>query len=276
MITTEVLDPLAFDFLSNLVRERSAIVLQPSKMYLIDARLSPVAKAEGLEDVQALVEMIRKTKNPRLIQTVVEKMTTNETSFFRDLHPFDALKAQIIPQFIATREKTRQLNIWSNACSSGQEIYSVAMLLRENFPQLKDWRINLIASDLSTEILERAKSGVFNQTEVNRGLPMPYLLKYFTKEGLTWRIKDEIRSMVQFQVVNLITPFPTLPKFDIVFLRNVLIYFDAESKSKILQKIHSQMLSDSYLFLGAAETTLGLTTSLQRVPVHKTFAFQPS
>ncbi len=182
MITTEVLDPLAFDFLSNLVRERSAIVLQPSKMYLIDARLSPVAKAEGLEDVQALVEMIRKTKNPRLIQTVVEKMTTNETSFFRDLHPFDALKAQIIPQFIATREKTRQLNIWSNACSSGQEIYSVAMLLRENFPQLKDWRINLIASDLSTEILERAKSGVFNQTEVNRGLPMPYLLKYFTKE----------------------------------------------------------------------------------------------
>lgn len=276
MITTEVLDPLAFDFLSNLVRERSAIVLQPSKMYLIDARLSPVAKAEGLENVQALVEMIRKTKNPRLIQTVVEKMTTNETSFFRDLHPFDALKAQIIPQLIASREKTRQLNIWSNACSSGQEIYSVAMLLRENFPQLKDWRINLIASDLSTEILERAKSGVFNQTEVNRGLPMPYLLKYFTKEGLTWRIKDEIRSMVQFQVVNLITPFPTLPKFDIVFLRNVLIYFDAESKSKILQKIHSQMLSDSYLFLGAAETTLGLTTSLQRVPVHKTFAFQPS
>lgn len=276
MLTTEVLDPVAFDFLSNLVRERSAIVLQPSKMYLIDARLSPVAKAEGLEDVQSLVEFIRMTKNPRLIQTVVEKMTTNETSFFRDLHPFDALKSQIIPELIASRSKAKQLHIWSNACSTGQEIYSVAMLLREHFPQLKDWRIHLFASDISTEILERARSGVFNQTEVNRGLPMPYLIKYFTKEGLTWKIKEEIRSMVQFQVVNLIGPFPALPKFDIIFLRNVLIYFDAESKTKILQKLQAQMVRDSYLFLGAAETTLGLSTSLQRVPVHKTFAFQPS
>jgi chemotaxis protein methyltransferase CheR len=276
MITTELLDPVSFDFLCTLVRDRSAIVLQESKMYLIESRLSPIAKAEGLRDVQELVDKIRQTKNPRLIQTVIEKMTTNETSFFRDLHPFDALKSQIIPELLEKRSKEKRINIWSNACSSGQEIYSVAMLIKESFPQLKDWRINLLATDLSTEILERAKSGIFNQTEVNRGLPMPLLLKYFTKEGLQWRIKDEIKNMVSFQCLNLITPFPPLQKFDVVFLRNVLIYFDAETKTKILQKIQSLMLPDSYLFLGAAETTLGLTTSLQRVPVQKTFAFQLS
>ncbi len=274
MTTATALDSTAFEFVRKLVLERSAIVLQPSKQYLIDARLSPIARDNGLRDVQELVDKVRTTNNRHLTQLIVEAMTTNETSFFRDLHPFDALKAEIIPEMILKRAAERKLTIWSNACSSGQEIYSISMLLKEHFPQLATWNVNLIASDLNTQILDKAKLGIFNQTEVNRGLPMPMLLKHFTKQGLNWQIKEDIRKMVSFRVINLIEPFPAMPKVDIVFLRNVLIYFDPETKSSILNKVKQVIQPDGYLFLGGAETTLGLSTSFQRVSVQKAVAYK--
>ena len=169
----------AFDYICNLVRDKSAIVLEPSKTYLVESRLNPVARANGLDSIEDLVDALRKPNSTKLTQAVIEAMTTNETSFFRDLHPFDALKTTILPALIAARSRERVLNIWSNACSSGQEVYTIAMLLKENFPDLGSWKVRLIASDLSTQILDKAREGIFNQTEVNRGLPLPMLLKYF-------------------------------------------------------------------------------------------------
>ncbi len=273
-MSTATLDNTAFEYIRKLVLDKSAIVLQPSKTYLIDARLSPVAKQRGLKDVQELVDKVRVTGDRTLIQAIVEAMTTNETSFFRDLHPFDALKNQLLPELMLKRASERKLTIWSNACSSGQEIYSIAMIIRENFPQLMDWNLTLIASDLSTQILEKARTGIFNQTEVNRGLPMPMLLKYFTKQGLNWQVKEDLRKMVSFKVINLIEAFPMMPRVDIVFLRNVLIYFDPETKTQILKKVQQVIQPDGYLFLGGAETTLGLSTTFQRVQVQKAVAYK--
>lgn len=167
------------------------------------------------------------------------------------------------------------MNIWSNACSSGQEIYSIAMLLREHFPELQSWKVRLIGSDLSSQILNRAREGIFNQTEVNRGLPLPLLVKYFQKEGLQWRIKDEIRKMVEFCEVNLVAPWPSsLPKIDILFLRNVLIYFSADTKKAILAKVRGVLRPDGYMFLGGAETTMNLDISFERVLLGKVACYR--
>jgi chemotaxis protein methyltransferase CheR len=273
---TTTLDANTFNFVSAFIREKSAIVLEPSKAYLVESRLSPVARENGMASVAELVVALKRPGNRVLTQQVVDAMTTNETSFFRDLHPFDALKSHILPELIEKRSRERTINIWSNACSSGQEVYTIAMLLRENFPVLASWKVRLIATDLSSVILKKAQEGLFNQTEVNRGLPMPMLLKYFTKAGLQWQIKDEIRKMVEFREVNLVEPWPTwLPKMDIVFLRNVLIYFSPETKTAILNKVHRTMQSDGSLFLGGAETTMNLDTKFSRVAVGKAVCYRP-
>ena len=201
-------------------------------------------------------------------------MTTHETSFFRDLNPFEALRLTVIPKLIAMRGQTRTLNIWCAACSSGQEPYTIAMLLRENFPALATWNVRLIATDLSEQILDRVREGIFTQAEVNRGLPAPLLVKYFKKVGLKWQLKDDLRRLVQFSEMNLIEAWPTMPRMDLVFLRNVLIYFSGETKRTILEKVARLLAPDGYLFLGGAETTLNLSESFCRTADHKTSYYQ--
>ena len=271
------LDPQAFNFIANLVRIKSAIVLESGKAYLVESRLTPVARELGLEGISELVSELQKPGSLKLTQRVVEAMTTNETSFFRDIHPFTALKEKILPNLIQRRAKEKSLSIWSNACSSGQEPYTIAMLITEHFPMLKDWKVRIISSDLSSQILDRARLGVFNQTEVNRGLPMSFLLKYFTKNGSQWKIRDDIRKMVEFRELNLVEPFPTLlPAMDIVFLRNVLIYFSSSTKSEILKKVHKVMQKDSYLFLGGSETTMNLNVSFEREQFGTAVGYRPT
>lgn len=270
-------DTLTFEYLTRFIREKSAIVLEPSKLYLLESRLMPVVRDNGLASLPDLVTALKRPGSRDLSQQVINAMTTNETSFYRDIHPFDALKTTILPELIKKREKERTLNIWSNACSSGQEVYSIAMMLREHFPALQGWKIRLIASDLSTAILRRAQEGNFNQTEVNRGLPMPLLLKYFTKNGLNWQIKEEVRNGIEFKEVNLIETWPpTLPTMDIIFLRNVLIYFDPPTKTNVLNKAAKLLRPDGYMFLGGAETTMNLDVKLTRETVGKATCYRPN
>jgi chemotaxis protein methyltransferase CheR len=267
-------DTGAFQYICHLVRERSAIVLDPGKAYLVEARLSPVARNHGLTSLSDLVAAMRRPTSRELVREVIEAMTTNETSFFRDIHPFDAIRTAIIPDLIQKRSGERTLNIWSNACSSGQEIYSIAMILREHFPLLSNWKVRLVATDLSSQILNRAREGLFNQTEVNRGLPLPLLLKYFKKEGMQWRINSDIRDSIELRELNLVETWPSLPPMDIVFLRNVLIYFSTDTKKAILAKLRRNLRPDGCLFLGAAETTMNLDTSFVRVEVGKTVCYR--
>lgn len=275
-ISTATATSECFDYIRSLIREKSAIVLEPHKAYLVESRLLPVARQNSLESIVHLVAMMRRPGSQRLVQQVVEAMTTNETSFFRDVHPFDSLRLKILPELVQKRSAERTLTIWSNACSSGQEVYTIAMLIKEHFPQLIGWKLRLIASDLSTQILDKAKSGVFNQTEVNRGLPLPLLLKYFQKSGLNWQIKEELRRMIEFRVLNLVEPFPVLPPVDIVFLRNVLIYFTPETKREILNRVSKTMRKDGFLFLGGAETTMNLDVGFQRIQAGKSVCYTPS
>jgi len=276
-MTNLSLDTQSFDYISDLVRNRSAIVLDKGKDYLVESRLVPVALECGFETLEKLVAELRKSNSQSLVKKVVEAMTTNETSFYRDLHPFQALKATVLPELIEKRGRERTMSIWSNACSSGQELYSIAMLLKENFPELATWKLKLIGTDLSSKILERAKSGVFNQTEMNRGLPMQLLLKYFTKDGVQWRIAEEIRNMIDVQAFNLIEPFPSsMQKMDVVFLRNVLIYFSPEMKTSILNKVHASLAKDGYLFMGNAETIVNLNVKFEKQLIGNAVCFRPT
>ncbi|EMI56784.1 CheR family methyltransferase [Rhodopirellula sallentina] len=270
------LSPTDFDFLAKLVLERSAIVLEQSKSYLLESRLNPVARENGFDTIGELADALRKPNHRQLADAVVDAMTTNETSFYRDIHPFEVLKKQLLPELIEKRSKEKRLTIWSNACSSGQEVYSIAMMIREHFPQLLDWDVRLRATDLSNDILERAQKGIFNQTEVNRGLPMQLLMKYFHREGVHWQINDDIRSMVRFDSVNLIENWPlTLANVDVVFLRNVLIYFTPDTKRQILAKVRQRIKDDGCLFLGGSENTMNLTNEFERVQVDRTVYYRP-
>jgi len=256
-----------FDYIRELVRRGSAIVLEPSKEYLVEARLVPLARSEGLTSIAELVARLRAEGEGDLYRKVVEAMTTNETLFFRDLHPFDALRTTVLPELEGRRAAERRLRIWSAACSTGQEPYTIAMLLRENFATLARWRIEILATDLSSVVLAKARDGRFGPIEVNRGLPLELRSKFFTQSGLDWKIKDEIRRMVDFQELNLAAPWPPLEPFDVVLLRNVLIYFDSETKKSILGRVRRVLRPDGYLFLGAAETTMNLDDGFERVQI---------
>lgn len=273
-MTTATLTPDAISFVCTMVRERSAIELEASKSYLIEARLLPLAKQNGFASTNDFIQGVRVKRQPDLERKLVEAMTTNETSFYRDTHPFTALRTTIIPEMCKQREAKRSLSIWSAACSTGQELYSVAMLIREHFPNLNTWNVQLVGTDLSEEVLSRARAGKFSQIEVNRGLPAPLLLKYFDRDGMTWQIKPEIRSNASFTKLNLIERWPTLPQMDIVFLRNVLIYFSPDTKREILRKVRQVMSPHAILFLGAAETTMGLDTSFERVEVSQSVFYR--
>jgi len=209
-----------------------------------------------------------------LEQAVVAAMTTNETSFVRDLHPFEALKNFVVPDLLARRSGARRLSIWCAASSTGQEPYTVAMLLREHFPALSSWEISFVASDLSADVLARARAGRYSQLEVNRGLPARWLVKYFQKHGTEWELVPDIRNMVSFRQVNLLESWPTMPPLDLVFIRNVLIYFDQEVKKQILGRIRRLMQPDGYLFLGNAETTLNVDDKFQRTQFEKSGCYK--
>ena len=216
---------------------------------------------------------MQKRRRLDLEADITEALTTNETYFFRDVHPFDALKTVVLPELIKARSAERRLSIWCGASSTGQEPYSMAMLLYDEFPQLLSWKVDFIATDYSEETLQRAREGAYNQLEVNRGLPAHKLTKHFTYDGVVWRLKDRLRKMVQFRHLNLLKPWPGMPKLDLVFLRNVLIYFDLPTKQAILGKIRDRLQPDGFLFLGAAETTMNIDNEFQRRSVGRTSCY---
>jgi chemotaxis protein methyltransferase CheR len=257
--------PADFDFVRTLVRQRAAIVLEDEKAYLVEARLLPLARREAGGSLSELITRIRANAHDELRHKVVEAMTTNETSFFRDVNPFEALRKIVLPELIQKRATVRRLYLWCAASSSGQEPYTLAMVLREHFAALPGWQLQIHATDLSQEMIGRCREGIYNQIEVNRGLPAALLVKYFQRHGDSWRINDEIRRMVEFRTLNLIEPWPAMPAWDVVFVRNVLIYFDVAIKSQILDKVRQSLRSDGFLFLGGAESPINLSAAFERV-----------
>jgi chemotaxis protein methyltransferase CheR len=267
--------PPDFEYVRELVRESAAIVLDPGKEYLVETRLEPLARSEGFESLGGMVDALRTGRSAGLRRKVVDRMTTNETSFFRDFHPFEALRRYILPELIARRQAERTLQFWCGACSSGQEPYSLLMLLREHFPLVADWNVHTLATDINATMLERARRAVFSQLEVNRGLPAPMLVKYFEKCDHEWHLAPKIQRGVEFRELNLNAPsWPNILPADVIFLRNALIYFDAATKRSIFAQLRRVLRPDGYLILGAAETTYGLDESYERVVFDKATAYR--
>jgi chemotaxis protein methyltransferase CheR len=256
-----------FEYLRRLVHERSAVVLEPDQAYLAETRLMPLAEEYGCRSVEELVTRLQEERAGRLHRRVVEAMVTNETMFFRDAGCFAALRDDVLPELLARRAEERALRIWSAACSTGQEPYSVAMLLRESFGALDGWELSVLATDLSSEALRRARDGVYTQLEVSRGLPPALLERWFVREPPGWRLRPAIGGMVEFRHLNLTGPWSGLPRMDVVLFRNVLIYFDVETKRSMLRRIRRVLRPDGYLVLGASETTLMLDDAFERVAV---------
>lgn len=264
-----------FTFISKLVRQHAAIVLEPGKEYLVESRLAPLAAREAQGDFARLVIRLQEDRSGQLATEVVDAMTTNETLFFRDGHPFEALRHQVLPQLLALRAPQRRLSMWCGASSSGQEPYSIAMVLQEELERHPGWQVSLLATDINAEMLERTRTGRYSQLEVNRGLPIAALMKHFDKRGTHWHVKDPLRKMIRTQALNLAAPFPLLGSFDVVFLRNVLIYFDPEVKREVLGRVRSVLRPDGYLFLGGSETTLTIDDSWERVRLGDSTAYRP-
>src|SRR5262249_52577689 len=252
------LSSASFEFVRTVLRQHSAYCLEEDQVYLVETRLLPVARRLGFDSVEDVLLRLRVRRNERLIGELVEAMTINETSFFRDGHPFEVLRQVVLPELVRRRIGTRCLTIWSAACSSGQEPFSVALLLRHSFPALSGWNIRLIASDLSGAMLDRAREGCYSDFEVSRGVPSELLEAYFARQEKGWQIRDEIRCMVEFRPINLNGVWPGLPPLDLVLLRNVLIYFDMRVKQQILGQVRQVLQPDGYLLLGGAETTHNL------------------
>jgi chemotaxis protein methyltransferase CheR len=265
----------SFEFVRTVLRQRSAHHLEDDKGYLVETRLLPVARRHGFSSVEALVLRLRGRRNERLLGEVVEAMTINETFFFRDGHPFEVLRQTVLPELVQHRASVRRLSIWCAACSSGQEAYSVALLLRHHFPALSGWNIRLIASDLSAAMLERARQGLYSELEVSRGLALELLEAYFHKQEDGWQIRDELRRMVEFRLLNLSGVWPELPPLDLILLRNVLIYFDAPTRQQILSRVRKVLQPDGYLLLGGAETTHNLDDGFLPVSFEQVSFFRP-
>ncbi|MXG87932.1 CheR family methyltransferase [Nocardioides flavescens] len=261
-----------FGFVRELVRAESAIVLDTGKEYLVESRLLPLARQAGLADVDAYVADVSRRRTPAVMRQIVEALTTNETSWFRDAEPFAVLRTTVLPALAGTRG-TRPIRIWCGACSSGQEPYSVAMTALET-PVMAGRSFEIVATDLSEEMLTKARSGEFSQLEVNRGLPATTLVKHFQRAGVAWKVSPEVQRHVSFRPLNLIRPFPPMGRFDVVFLRNVLIYFDTPTKRDILKRVRQVLAPDGYLFLGAAEMTMGIDDAWERVPGGRSSIYQ--
>jgi len=257
--------PADYDFLRRLLKQRSGLDLSADKQYLVESRLVPLARRAGLSGIPDLVQKIKGSAEA-LIRDVVEAMTTNETFFFRDKLPFDHLRGTILPALLSARASRKSLRIWSAACSTGQEPYSIAMCLKEMGAALGGWRIEIVGTDLSQEVLEKSKAGIYSQFEVQRGLPIQLLVKYFTQNGDLWQINPDIRAMVQHRQLNLLQDFSHLGRFDVIFCRNVLIYFDQDTKLSIFERLAKMMEPDGMLMLGAAETVVGMTDAFKPYP----------
>lgn len=260
-----------------MLEQQVGIALDDTKQYLLESRLLPLAVKNSYPDVYALIKHLTQSPIGAIHWQAFEALTTNETSFFRDKHVFEALKKTILPELIEARKKEKTLRIWSSACSAGQEAYSLAMMLREDFGHLNDWTFYIQATDISEPILEKAKSGIYSSMEAHRGLDAHYLQKYFTHiEKGAYQIKPAIRQMVNFSHHNLVGDWPYYPKFDLIMLRNVLIYFRQDAKDKVLLKMHQQLNgSDSVLILGAAES-IYLNDLYSLVPLDKISFYKPN
>jgi len=264
------------EYIRKFVRSRSAIVLD-GKDYLIETRLETLAASEGLAGLHNLMRALREERAPgALHRKVVDALTTNETLFFRDVHPYEALRKSILPEIIERNQALRTMKIWSAACSAGQEPLSLAMLIRQHFPELRDWRIQLQGTDLSDEMLRQARSGCYSQIEVNRGLPAPLLVRFFEDRGSHWQAVPEVRSMIQYEHLNLVGAWPAWPPFDLILMRNVMIYFDVEAKREILSRLAAALVPKGYLLLGAAETVAGLSESFEAVSLGRTAFYRRS
>jgi chemotaxis protein methyltransferase CheR len=258
--------PLDYEYLRKLLKERSGLDLSADKHYLVESRLVPLARRVCLSGIPELVQRMKSAGADALIADVVEAMTTNETFFFRDKIPFDHMRETILPALTKARANRRTLRIWSAASSTGQEPYSIAMLLREAGQALAGWRVEIVATDLAQSVLEKSKAGMFSQFEVQRGLPIQMLVKYFTQVGELWQLNADIRGMVQHRQLNLLQDFSHLGMFDVIFCRNVLIYFDQDTKAAIFERLAKQLEPDGMLMLGAAESVVGITDAFKPYP----------
>ncbi len=252
-----------FELIAQLLRERSGLALNKEKAYLLESRLNPVARKWNFSGFDELAQAIRTNNDEALLVDVTEAMTTNESFFFRDQRPFEQFDEIVLPHLLEARASKRSFRIWSAACSSGQEPYTLAMLLKEHADKLAGWRVEIVATDLSYEILDKAKEGLYSQFEVQRGLPIALLVKHFVQVGDRWQIDDSLSKMIKFQQFNLLGDFSSLGRFDVVFCRNVLIYFDMPTKTQVLEGIADLLPPDGFLYLGGAETVLGTTDRFQ-------------
>lgn len=257
--------PESFEFIANLVKARSGLMLTPDKRYMLESRLGPLLKREGLADLNALAFRLRDPRSQAIAEAVTEALTTNESSFFRDGKPFEHLR-KVLPKLAAARPVGQPIKVWSAACSTGQEAYSIAMVANELGAELGNRKLDILGTDISQEVLARARDGIFSQFEVQRGLPVRQLVKHFTQEQGRWRVSPQLRAMTRWERGNLLGDLRPYGRFDIIFCRNVLIYFDPPTKSRVLAALAAQLAPDGVLYLGGAETVLGLTERLVPVP----------
>ncbi len=257
--------PHDYDFLRNCLKQRSGLVLTADKQYLVESRLLPVARKAGLANLSALVDALRFAEDGPLMNSVVEAMATNESFFFRDKIPFEHFRSIVMPALLAARYASRTIRIWCAAAATGQEPYSLTMCLKQMEHLIGGWHIEILATDLCDDVLEKARRGIYSQFEVQRGLPIQLLIKHFTQVGEAWQIAPELRTMVKFRQLNLLSNFSNLGAFDLIFCRNVLIYFDHPTKVDVLERLARVTAQDGYLVLGAAETVVGLTDTFKVV-----------
>lgn len=254
-----------YNYLRRLLKAESGLALSDEKQYLVESRLLPLARRQGLGGLPGLVSKLREPGASRLTTEVVEAMMTNESSFFRDKVPFDHFRDVIMPALLNARAAQKRIRIWCAACSTGQEPYSLAMALLEMGSMIADYRVEILATDISADVVEKAKAGLYSQFEIQRGLPIHYLLKYFTQRGEAWQVIPQLRAMVAFRTLNLLHALPSSGLFDVVFCRNVMIYFDQPTKAQLLDRLKPVMARDGYLVLGAAETVVGLTKAFRPI-----------
>jgi len=268
------MQPDDYSFLCQILAEGSGLSLGPGKEYLIESRLQPVAQTVGVADVSGLVRELRLRRDRTIERSVCEAMTTNESLFFRDGAPFELLKQRVFPELARARQATRTLRIWSAAASTGQEAYSIAITRTLDAPTLIGYKVEIVGTDLSRAALERARAGVFTHFEVQRGLPIAVLVKCFKKVGDGWQANEDLRQQVAFRELNLLHDFGHLGTFDVIFCRNVLIYFDQPTKALVLGRLARALAPDGYLFLGGAETVLGISEAFERVEGEKTSVYR--
>jgi chemotaxis protein methyltransferase CheR len=252
-----------YELFAKILYQRSGLVLTKEKAYLLESRLMPIARKANLKDLGELAEVMRKRTDENLLADITDAMTTNESSFFRDQRPFDQFRQIVLPKYLQARAAVKRLRIWSAACSNGQEPYSLAMILDEERAKLAGWHIEIVATDLCRDVLDKAQQGIYTQFEVQRGLPITMLVKNFTQVGDKWQIAKSVRDQIKFQQFNLLDDMRPLGQFDIIFCRNVLIYFDQPTKTKVLENMVKQMPADGVLYLGGAETVLGITQAFK-------------